>query len=85
MFTVIFVVLVILACSWVAMKWMYPRPPQGYYGPKLGERIVPRQCDYCQHTLAEWRGIVEGERFFCNDDHQSDFHAGKQHHAHKPS
>lgn len=78
MFTAIFVVLVIMAFSWVAMKWMYPRPPQGYLRPQPGERTEPRQCDYCHHTLAEWRGIVERDKFFCNHEHQADFHAGKQ-------
>lgn len=77
MFTVIFLVLVILACSWVVMKWMYPRPPQDYYQPKAGESTEPRTCDYCGQSLAEWRGIVDGVHFFCNADHQADFLAGK--------
>lgn len=77
MFTVIFLMLVIMGCSWVIMKWAYPRPPQGYYRPKAGERTEPRTCDYCHHSLAEWRGIVDGEKFFCNAEHQADFLAGK--------
>ncbi len=77
MFTVIFLMLVIAACSRVAMKLMYPRPPEGYYRPKAGESTEPRQCDYCHHTLAQWRGIVDGDKFFCNQEHQADFLAGK--------
>lgn len=78
MFTAIFVVLVIMGLSWVGMKWMYPRPPQGYLQPQPGESTELRACDFCHHTLAEWRGIVEGDKFFCNQEHQADFHAGKK-------
>ncbi|MBP0645115.1 hypothetical protein J8J17_25325, partial [Mycobacterium tuberculosis] len=42
-----------------------------------GESTELRACDFCHHTLAEWRGIVEGDKFFCNQEHQADFHAGK--------
>ena len=81
MFTAIFVLLVILACSWVAIKWMYPRPPKGYYVPKPGDSTALRTCNYCNNGLAEWRGIVDGEKFFCNAEHQADFLAGKQYKA----
>ena len=72
-----FVLIIIIGCMMVAMRWMYPRPPQGYLQPKPGERTTPRQCNYCGNTLAEWRGIVDGEHFFCNAEHQADFLAGK--------
>ena len=77
MFSVFFVMLIIIGCTWVFMKLMYPRPPKGYYRPKAGDNLTLRHCNYCGHSLAEWRGIVDGEYFFCNDEHQADFKAGK--------
>ncbi len=64
MFSVFFVMLIIIGCTWVFMKLMYPRPPKGYYRPKVGDNLTPRHCNYCGHSLAEWRGIVDGEHFF---------------------
>lgn len=81
MFSVFFVMLIIIVCVWVSMKWMYPRPPQGYYMPKAGDSLTPKICNHCGHTLAEWRGIVDGEHFFCNHEHQADFYAGKSYTA----
>lgn len=77
MFSVFFVMLIIIGCTWLSMKLMYPRPPKGYYRPKEGDNLTPRNCNHCGHSLAEWRGIVDGEHFFCNDEHQADFYAQK--------
>lgn len=75
--TFIVLMVIILGISWVSMRWLYPRPPNGYPMPKAGESTAPRECDYCHHTLAEWRGIVDGDKFFCNADHQAAHHAGQ--------
>lgn len=77
MFSVLLMGIVLAVCIWGIFKIMYPRPPGGYYQPKPGESTEPRQCNYCGHTLAEWRGIVDGDKFFCNPEHQADFYAGK--------
>lgn len=81
MFSFIFVMFIIVVCSWIVMKFMYPRPPKGDYMPKAGDNLTPRNCSFCQHSLAEWRGIVDGEHFFCNQEHQADFYAGKTYQA----
>lgn len=75
--SVLFVFIIIIGFTLFAMRWMYPRPPKGYLMPKPGESTAPRECNYCHHTLAEWRGIVDGAHFFCNAEHQADFLAGK--------
>lgn len=81
MTSVIFIMLIIVACMWVFGRFMYPRPPKGYLQPKAGDNVTPRTCDYCGHSLAEYRGIVVAdgaeERFFCNGEHQADFLLGK--------
>lgn len=77
MFSVFFVMLIIIACTWISIKWMYPRPPQGYYMPKVGDSLTLKNCHECGHSLAEWRGIVDGEHFFCNQEHQQSFHDKK--------
>lgn len=54
-----------------------PSPPKGYLSPQAGDVLTPRQCDFCGHSLAEYRGIVEADKFFCNGEHQASFHLGK--------
>ncbi|BBI69195.1 hypothetical protein PKHYL_33860 [Psychrobacter sp. KH172YL61] len=60
---------------------------------KEGDVTTPRQCNFCGNSLAEYRGVLETkpslattrdgntesaqELFFCNYEHQADFHAGK--------
>jgi len=87
---VIIVILIIWASMWAFYKFMYPRPPKSMM-PKEGDVITPRQCDFCGNSLAEYRGVLETkastvtegdveanpELFFCNYEHQADFHAGK--------
>jgi len=73
--------------------------------PKEGDVTTLRHCNFCGHSLAEYRGVVEtnstaateatihtnndtnnvtnsgnvsNELFFCNYEHQADFHAGKK-------
>ncbi len=77
MLSVIFVFVMIILCMWVFGRLMYPRPPKGYILPKEGESTELRECHFCKHKLEEYRGIMEGELFFCNDEHQAQFHAGK--------
>lgn len=77
MISVFLVLLITIGCVMFSMRWIYPRPPKGYIVPKAGDNLTPRQCNFCGHTLAEWRGIVDGEHFFCNHEHQADFLAGK--------
>lgn len=92
MAAVIIVILIIWAVMWGFYKFMYPRPPKSMM-PKRGDVTTPRQCDYCGNHLAEYRGVLESkpvldgsssddiaankELFFCNYEHQADFHAGK--------
>lgn len=79
--------------------------------PQKGDITTPRNCNFCGHSLAEYRGVLETnakaavttdgvianvetaddvmtndlidnsnnnhELFFCNYEHQADFHAGK--------
>lgn len=64
--------------------------------PQKGDITTPRNCDFCGHSLAEYRGVLEAKAidseaivpstidaekektlFFCNYEHQADFHAGK--------
>lgn len=71
---------------------MYPRAPNSMM-PKDGDVTELRNCDFCGHSLAEYRGVLETNTvipesaisndnandtlFFCNYEHQADFHAGK--------
>jgi uncharacterized protein len=91
-FAVIIVILIIWASMWAFYKFMYPRPPKSMM-PKEGDVTTPRQCNFCGNSLAEYRGVLETkpnlaansdnaidanqELFFCNYEHQADFHAGK--------
>ena len=86
----IIVIVIIWISMWGFYKFMYPRPPQSMM-PKEGDVTTPRHCDFCGHSLAEYRGVLEttstatvdennspkGELFFCNYEHQADYHAGK--------
>lgn len=68
---------------WAFARFMYPRPPKGYLQPQAGDVVTPRNCDFCGHSLEEYRGIVAGDKFFCNADHQADFHLGKSYVAYQ--
>lgn len=69
-------VMIILVVMKVFFKFMYPKPPK-HFLPKEDDDISLRRCDYCGHELATYRGILQnaeqGERFFCNDEHQALF------------
>ena len=61
--------------------------------PQDGDVTDPRNCNFCGHSLAEYRGVLETNAvvpestiiddnanntlFFCNYEHQADFHAGR--------
>jgi len=89
-FAVIIVILIIWASMWAFYKFMYPRAPKSMM-PQEGDVTTPRQCNFCGHSLAEYRGVLETKSsiatdsdvnanqalFFCNYEHQADFHAGK--------
>lgn len=91
---VIIVILIIWAVMWGFYKFMYPRAPKSMM-PKKGDVTTPRQCDFCGNSLAEYRGVLESTPtlnsnndmaankalFFCNYEHQADFHAGKTYQA----
>ena len=99
MFAVIIIILIIWAVMWGFYKFMYPRAPKSMM-PKKGDVTTPRQCDFCGHSLAEYRGVLETKPsstlenasssnsdmnktlFFCNYEHQADFHAGKTYTPH---
>lgn len=83
---------------------MYPRAPKSMM-PQEGDITTLRHCNFCGHSLAEYRGVLESnakietqpetitptaaqvgatissnqsnELFFCNYEHQADFHAGR--------
>ncbi|WP_367105599.1 hypothetical protein [uncultured Psychrobacter sp.] len=90
MFAVIVTIIIIWICMWGFYKFMYPRAPKSMM-PKEGDVTTLRQCNFCGNHLAEYRGVVENrsidtaadkepannELFFCNYEHQADFHAGK--------
>ncbi|MGM8887346.1 MULTISPECIES: hypothetical protein [unclassified Psychrobacter] len=88
----IIIIILIWVSMWGFYKFMYPRAPKSMM-PKEGDVTTPRNCDFCGHSLAEYRGVLESqpnlatdsdghtvankELFFCNYEHQADFHAGK--------
>lgn len=90
MLAVIIIIIIIWITMWGFYKFMYPRAPKSMM-PKKGDVTTLRQCDFCGNSLAEYRGVLEtkpavapetdkavaGELFFCNYEHQADFHAGK--------
>lgn len=89
MFAVILVILIIwLQCGLFIS--LCTRAPKSMM-PKEGDVTTPRQCNFCGNSLAEYRGVLETksstaidgeanqELFFCNYEHQADFHAGKTH------
>ena len=108
MFAVITILIIVWIVMWGFYKVMYPRPPKSMM-PQKGDIVTPRQCNFCGHSLAEYRGVIEpqavpsalvshdtennninnsnrvtyteGDLFFCNYEHQVDFHAGKKHPA----
>lgn len=97
MLAVIIVILIIWASMWAFYKFMYPRAPKSMM-PKEGDVTTPRQCNFCGNSLAEYRGVLETNPtlatnndssmaadqalFFCNYEHQADFHAGKVYKPH---
>jgi len=103
-FAVITTIIIIWICMWLFYKVMYPRPPKSMM-PQAGDITTPRTCNFCGHSLAEYRGVLETQPnteatlaaddmtadtatkknqplFFCNYEHQADFHAGKVYKAH---
>ena len=91
MLAVIIIILIIWISMWGFYKFMYPRAPKSMM-PKKGDVTTVRQCNFCGNTQAEYRGVLEtnpstasevadeavlSELFFCNYEHQADFHAGK--------
>lgn len=92
MFAAIITIIIIWICMWGFYKFMYPRAPKSMM-PKEGDITTPRQCNFCGNSLAQYRGVLETpptvetedainetdkeELFFCNYEHQADFHAGK--------
>ena len=97
MFAVITTIIIIWVCMWIFYKVMYPRAPKSMM-PQKGDATTVRHCNFCGHSLAEYRGVLEtnttaaltadgvanddtieknNELFFCNYEHQADFHAGK--------
>ena len=82
MFAVITTLIIIWISMWGFYKFMYPRPPKSMM-PKKGDVTTPRNCDYCGHSLAEYRGVLEpvsadaAPLFFCNYEHQADFHKAR--------
>lgn len=103
MFAVITILIIVWIVMWGFYKVMYPRPPKSMM-PQKGDITTPRQCNFCGHSLAEYRGILEpqsvpfnpslepasanndsnnaayteGDLFFCNYEHQADYHAAQQ-------
>ena len=99
MFAVITILIIVWIVMWGFYKVMYPRPPKSMM-PQKGDVTTPRSCDFCGHSLAEYRGVLEtrpttlgndidtansntttkanNDLFFCNYEHQADFHAGKK-------
>lgn len=81
MFAFILNVIIILIVMKLFFKFMYPKPPKDFM-PKEGDDTTLRQCAFCQHSLATYRGILEktesDERFFCNDEHKSAFERGER-------
>ena len=58
MVAVIIVILVIWLAMWAFYKFIYPRPPKSMM-PKEGDVVTPRNCSFCGHSLAEYRGVLE--------------------------
>ncbi len=93
MLAAIIVIIIIWLSMWGFYKFMYPRAPKSMM-PKEGDITTPRHCDFCGNSLAEYRGVLEikttsaadnatedesqKELFFCNYEHQANFHAGKK-------
>ncbi|GAA0317544.1 hypothetical protein [Psychrobacter aestuarii] len=88
MFAVLTTLIIIWIVMWGFFKFMYPRPPKSMM-PKKGDVTTPRNCDYCGHSLAEYRGVLESPPdaastqtdvpalFFCNYEHQAEFHQAR--------
>ncbi len=92
MFAIIIIIIIVWICMWLFYKVMYPRAPKSMM-PQVGDVTEPRNCNFCGHSLAEYRGVLETNAvipestiidnnanntlFFCNYEHQADFHAGR--------
>lgn len=58
MFAVITILIIVWIVMWGFYKVMYPRPPKSMM-PQKGDVTTPRQCNFCGHSLAEYRGVIE--------------------------
>ena len=92
MFAIIIIIIIVWICMWLFYKVMYPRAPKSMM-PQDDDVTEPRNCNFCSHSLAEYRGVLETNAvvpestiidnnedntlFFCNYEHQADFHAGR--------
>lgn len=82
MFAFLLNVIIIAIVMKIFFRYMYPKPPKHFF-PKEGDDTSIRRCDYCHHELATYRGILQmtdneaKEYFFCNEQHQANFFAGK--------
>ena len=89
----IIVIVIIWISMWGFYKFMYPRPPQSmvpkegdvttprhcdFCGNSLAEyRGVLETNSTSATALANNNNPPKGELFFCNYEHQADYHAGK--------
>ena len=58
MFAIIVIIIIVWICMWLFYKVMYPRAPKSMM-PQKGDVTEPRHCDFCGHSLAEYRGVLE--------------------------
>lgn len=56
MLAFIFNVLIVAGVMWLFFRFMYPKPPKAFFA-QAGDDVSIRHCDYCQSTLASYRGI----------------------------
>lgn len=81
MFAFLLNMLIIALVMWAFFKFMYPKPPK-HFMPQEGDDTTERNCSYCGHSLATYRGVLRdentpNERFFCNYEHEAAFDAEK--------
>lgn len=81
MFAFLINLIIIAIVMKIFFKLMYPKPPK-HLSPTADDDTSIRQCDYCGHELATYRGILhkraddERELFFCNDEHERGYFCG---------
>lgn len=94
MAAVIIVVIIIWAVMWGFYKFMYPRPPKTMMPQKgdittprscdfCGNQLAEYRGVLEPHSTAlnaDISGSIQADKdlFFCNYEHQADFHAGKK-------